>query len=597
MQNRIGRMAATSAAVAACLAGTAPAHAATEQQKADAVARGIGWIKSKQDAASGSLGGFGGDWAMSAFAAGGVHPADTRVALASPSAQDYYFGSWTANATGPGNAASDFERAILAGEAGGLQSSRLAPSQNLVARLAGTYDGRQLGSDGLVNDDMFGVLALARTAASPAVLDRIARFVRSAQVVDGGWNFGTTSSRSDVDMTGAGMAALCAAGATPADPAIGRATTYLKNVQNAANGGFTSAFFGVNTDTTAWAVSGLIACGIDPQSADWTTSAGKTPVDFLVAQQNADGSFQYRSGDGAKNLYSTQAAIRPLAGGAFSAEPPARADASQPRVRPAPAVADGTRAGVAVTIDDGSNPVRLCQTTAAVGASVSEVLESARIESRPTYCVSDLAVEDGEVERLNGVAADTRDGGWRASVDGGSEEPAGAERVDFGDALVLRFEPGSEPRRPLDDAGVTPGQQGTAPTPDQLPPLQAAPGAATAAVLPRLTLSWRGLRTDRHGYVRIAARCPAGTGSAGCRGVVTARARLRGENGRAAWTSVGDATFAVGAGKRGVLKLRLTTPMRRTLGTAGRRPVRFVAAARDPLSGALGVGRATVSVR
>ena len=590
MQHRIARVAATTTAVAACAIAATPATAATEQQKADAVARGITWIKSKQDASSGSLGGFGGDWAMSALAAGGVHAADARVGVASPSAQDYYLGSWTANATGPGNASTDFSRAILAGAAGGLQTSRLAPGQNLLARMAGTFDGRQLGSEGLVNDDMFGVLALQRVGSSAPVREKLARFVRAQQVSDGGWGFGAGGTRSDVDMTGAGMAALCAAGAAPDDPAIVRAKDYLKRIQNTANGGFTSAFFGVNTDTTAWAVSGLIACGIDPQSQEWTTTAGKTPVDFLVSQQNADGSFQYRAGDGAKNLYSAQAAIRPLAGGAFSADPPERAATGESRVRPAAAVADGTAAGVSITIDDGAGGVRLCQATAPVGAPVAQVLEAAMRESKPAYCVSDLAVDDGQVERVNGLASPGDDGGWRVSVDGDPEAGAGPQRVGFGDGVELRFQPGTAPPAEQQPAAPTP-------TPAQLPQVQAAAGASREAVLPKVVLSWRSAKVDRRGYIRVAAKCPAGTGAAGCRGVASARARLRTASKRARWAGVGDATFAIPAGARGTIRLRVTNALRGALAAHGRRTVRLVAAARDPETGAVGVGRATISVR
>ena len=76
-------------AVAACLSllVLAPAaQAATDQEVRDAVTAGAAWIRTQQNPSTGALSGFGGDYALSALAAAGVHSG--RVGP--PSAQDFY---------------------------------------------------------------------------------------------------------------------------------------------------------------------------------------------------------------------------------------------------------------------------------------------------------------------------------------------------------------------------------------------------------------------------------------------------------------------------------------------------------------------------
>lgn len=81
--------------------------------------------------------------------------------------------------------------------------------------------------------------------------------------------------------------------------------------------------FGINTDSNGWAVSGLNACGINPQTGDFLTSAGKAPVDFLIAQQfKPGGGFKYLPSDTTPSAYSSIDGLRAVAGGGFTASPP-----------------------------------------------------------------------------------------------------------------------------------------------------------------------------------------------------------------------------------------------------------------------------------
>src|ERR1700733_9847964 len=273
-------------------AGSAGAYV-TPAQAQLAAERGAGWFETGQQE-SGDL---GSDWGMTALAAAGVNAADVRTSLSADSAQDFYLDEW--QATGPGGAGTDAERGILAGVAGGIQTSRLSTAadtttSNLVARVAELWDGTQIGEPGLLNDDIFGVLALHQAGAPPELLRRIVDYLRTKQLPDGGWTWNASpGGPADTDMTGSVVAAFCAAGVGTDDPDLQKALGLLHTLQDPATGGFIappeSFGIGVNTDTTSWVTSGLIQCGIDPQGPEWTTAQDKTPLDYLVSMQKPDG--------------------------------------------------------------------------------------------------------------------------------------------------------------------------------------------------------------------------------------------------------------------------------------------------------------------
>ncbi len=296
-------------AATAGFASNASAYVSPAQAE-HAAERGAGWFESNQQE-SGDL---GSDWAMTALAAADVNAADVRTSLAADSAQDFYLGKW--QASGPGGAATDAERGILAGVAGGIQTSRLSAvadtaKSNLVARVAELFDGTQIGSVGLLDDDIFGVLALHQAGAPPELLRRIVDYLRTRQLPDGGWSWNASPGAvADTDMTGSVVAAFCAAGVGGGDPDLKAALDLLRSLQDPATGGFIappeSFGIGVNTDTTAWVTSGLIQCGIDPQGPEWTTAQGKTPLDYLVSMQRPDGHFDWTGSDAGRHVRDVQ---------------------------------------------------------------------------------------------------------------------------------------------------------------------------------------------------------------------------------------------------------------------------------------------------
>jgi len=554
-------------AALAAAAGNAAAYV-TSAQAAHAADRGADWFQANQEE-SGSI---GSDWGMTALAAAGINAADVSTSLADPSAQDFYLDEW--QTMGPGGAGTDAERGILSGVAGGIQPSRLSAStadtttSNLVARIAELFDGTQIGEPGLLNDDIFGVLALHQAGAPQPILRKIVDYLRTKQLPDGGWTWNASpGAPADTDMTGSVVAAFCAAGVTPSDPDLSKALTLLHTLQDPATGGFIappeSFGIGVNTDTTSWVTSGLIQCGIDPQGPEWTTAQGKTPLDYLVSLQRPDGHFDWTS-EYAGGAFETYDSVRPLGGIGFSTAPPARLDGASPAVRPVAPVATGTDVPITLVIDHGpgAGDVRMCRVDSETGADLAQVLADAKAASAPAGCVAGFDALTGNagvhIDSLDGVA-ETPDYGWRASLDGGSPQSAAAETVGLGDLVFLQF------------AAKT-ANPGPAPK-VEVPPLKKAKHGRVRG--PRVSM--RGKARLQDGGVTIRLRCPRGNGAGGCRGTLTVQYRAgRGDSLRTLGTagfeldSGAARTIAVGgsgalttaAAQQPRLRLRLTAATR-----------------------------------
>jgi hypothetical protein len=431
------------------------ARATSTQAEVDAaIVKAVDYVRSQQDPVTGEPfgfehGSFSSDWVATSLAAAGVSSADMRATPASPSLQDFLLGDYSSGfwSGPPLGAATDYERVTLVAHAAGLDPARISADTNLPAQIAGRWNPAA-GSFGepSINSTVFGILALRTTPAPAWALSPAVSFLRLRQHDDGGWTFSAAADPaskaepSEPDMTGAAIAALCEAGAPAYDPAIAAALAYLKGLLVDATGAFHYAF-GDNADATAWAVSGLNACGIDPQSSEWRTAAGKTPIDHLLSLQVQSGpeagGFGYESSGEAPNLYSTQDALRAIAGGAFTATPPPRSDPSQPRVRPAPAVAAGVAVPHLLAIGLAPGNVRICKVSAPNGTTLAELLAAAEADAAPAGCVASFSLEEGEVASIDGVAPDGEDEAWLARLDRGPAAVAATQPVRFGDAVSL----------------------------------------------------------------------------------------------------------------------------------------------------------------
>lgn len=182
------------------------------------------------------------------------------------------------------SSATDGERQIMAVRAAGV-NPRLFDGRDLVAELKSYYRQGQLGEPTLINDDVFGILALLAVeepVRAPEISGAIA-VVLAAQETDGSWG--------DVDMTAAAVQALRAyvdqGGSVATGGAIDRARGYLRGQQDKYGG------WGENSATTAWTIQAIVALGEDPD--DWENSDGLTPWQALLRYQNSNGGFGWKS--------------------------------------------------------------------------------------------------------------------------------------------------------------------------------------------------------------------------------------------------------------------------------------------------------------
>ena len=85
--------------------------------------------------------------------------------------------------------------------------------------------------------------------------------------------------------------ALRAAGIPADDPAVEAAVQFLREAIE-ENGGYNYGYYSApNLASTAWAVQAFCSVGIDPSTVK--SSAGNSPVDYLLSLQKEDGSFRY----------------------------------------------------------------------------------------------------------------------------------------------------------------------------------------------------------------------------------------------------------------------------------------------------------------
>ena len=190
----------------------------------------------------------------------------------------------------PTEKAIDIEAPILAITAA-RKDPRVFSDENLVAKLKGFYDGTQIGAADLLNDDIFGILALVAAGEDSGnkIIQGAKNFILENQNEDGGWSW-SESGDSSVDMTAMGIMALKSIGMSESDPAIQKAVQYLKGVQN-EDGGFPSVLGEAsNTSATAWTLSAMRILG-----ENWTKGEN-TPESFLASIQDSSGYFPNMEG-------------------------------------------------------------------------------------------------------------------------------------------------------------------------------------------------------------------------------------------------------------------------------------------------------------
>ncbi|HEV7564101.1 MAG TPA: prenyltransferase/squalene oxidase repeat-containing protein [Solirubrobacterales bacterium] len=304
---------------------TVGALATPAPAQADEVSGATTWLLSQQNA-DGGFGASPGDdsgaeitcWAMLGLEAAGRNPLDVSRAGRTP--VDFLRDS-IAELKSPG----DLARTIVALDGAGVDPRQFG-GQNLVSKLLGKR--RKDGSyEDWPNSTAFAVIAL-RAAGATGGLDKTLAWLRDVQNDDGGWG-DTPGSPSTADGTGAVLQAL-----SKGSKASHRGLLYLGKAQR-NGGGFALGGNGeVNSQSTAWAIQGILAAGEDPDSF---RRGGASAPEYLAARQDTDGHFRYSKSRNQTPIWVTGEVLVAAADKYFPISPPPR--------QPKPSQTSSTNAG------------------------------------------------------------------------------------------------------------------------------------------------------------------------------------------------------------------------------------------------------------
>ncbi|MET0558855.1 MAG: prenyltransferase/squalene oxidase repeat-containing protein [Solirubrobacterales bacterium] len=310
-------------AAAAALAAT-PAN----QQRLDSTVR---YLQEAQNL-DGGFGGEPGDeslqgisaWVALALASAGINPQDQRK----PGGADAYsflaghFRQGVEDETcDPEICTTALERELMVVNASGTSPHAFGPV-DLVAELLPRQDEEGWfpfvpGGVPAVNTTVFAILGLALVdePAAQSAIGPAADWLEGAQQDSGGWAWSSRESPDEVDMTGAAIQALVAAGRY-GSPAIDRGIEYLHEAQN-PDGCFPEMPGDPesNVASTAWATEAIWAVGQNPE--DWRTQSGEPteePLDCLASFQEADGHLRWKHSQDLNGIWMTAYAAPAFAG-------------------------------------------------------------------------------------------------------------------------------------------------------------------------------------------------------------------------------------------------------------------------------------------
>lgn len=319
------------------LAVAAPAHADVRLDERDqrSLDRLVGFLQDTQNEDGGYGGQPGADsdpvfsaWVGIGLAAAGINPQDQR-APHGRSLTAYVARAGPATDADGSIVTTEYERIGLLVNAAGLDPRRFGGRDYVTPLVArqhadGWFPHAPGGTVPGVNDTIFAIVFLVgvEDPSLAPVIARAAEAVETFQRADGTWPATRPGGPTDVDVTGAAIQALCAAGRC-SSPRVASAFAWLREQQR-PDGGWSSGW-GLpesNAGTTPWVVQALWAAGIDPRT--WAP-ADRDPLDFLRSMQRRDGSVRWKATQDMNPTWMTAYAAPAYAGHAWPVPAPPRA--------------------------------------------------------------------------------------------------------------------------------------------------------------------------------------------------------------------------------------------------------------------------------
>ncbi len=234
--------------------------------------------------------------------------------------------------------------AMVAGPGGwaaGLSPVAFDPSGDggavdLVAVIGAGFDP-DTASYGTFGDTLLAVLAQRQLCVDTP--DGVVASIIAASAPSGGWNFAGDASEDtfDPDITGRTLQALAAKGVGSDDPAVASGLKRLAVEHDTATGAWIS-FGEANPNSTAMAMLGLAAHGIDTSTSDWRDGLAPErvgepyidPAAYLLSRQLPAGQVASPSDAFGINTFATSQSVQALSRVWDWASAPACPDLSSP---------------------------------------------------------------------------------------------------------------------------------------------------------------------------------------------------------------------------------------------------------------------------
>ncbi len=200
-------------------------------------------------------------------------------------------------------------RAVLA-----LRGSRTA--RTLAGRLTRAQSSNGSFS-GLVTTTAFGLLALRAAGRSThdRGVRRAASWLAGQQNRDGGFSSAGRGGASGIDETAAAIQALVRGGRSRSSRGVRRAVRFVRAHQGTDGGFPLQPGDASNAQSTAWAVQGLVAGGVNPGRVHRRGS--RDPLAYLRSLQAANGAIRYSRSSAQTPVWVTAQALLALGRRAF----------------------------------------------------------------------------------------------------------------------------------------------------------------------------------------------------------------------------------------------------------------------------------------
>ncbi|PIR07054.1 MAG: hypothetical protein COV55_01340 [Candidatus Komeilibacteria bacterium CG11_big_fil_rev_8_21_14_0_20_36_20] len=173
-----------------------------------------------------------------------------------------------------------------------VESEDYQSLESLLITINSNFNSGQLGSTDLLNDDFWGLMALASINQTDDVV-LLKDFILAHQNSDGGWSW-SVSGASDSNDTAAAIMALVDGGLDNSSPEIVNALNYLHSVQNEDGGFGYDQFSDSDGASTAWIIAALNKLNMAVNT--WQIGENN-PLIFMDSLKRVDGSFAWLPAD------------------------------------------------------------------------------------------------------------------------------------------------------------------------------------------------------------------------------------------------------------------------------------------------------------